>query len=115
MFSNTNNCEYLNRRKDGGDPGENNPMETILREFDREDVVAKLERECEALEDMEKKYQEELKEKKYQEELKEKKREEEEKKATFCVSIVHGAQRTTVSIQATQYESVFLLSSSYLI
>ena len=58
--SNTNNYEYLNKRKDGD---ENDPMETISREFDREDIVAKLERECEALEDMEKKYQEELKEK----------------------------------------------------
>ena len=60
MFSNTNNCEYLNKRKDGD---ENDAMETISREFDREDIVAKLEREYEALEDMEKKYQEELKEK----------------------------------------------------
>ena len=55
MFSNTNNYEYLNKRKDGD---ENDPMETISREFGREDIVAKLERECEALEDMEKKYQE---------------------------------------------------------
>ena len=56
MFSNANNCEYLNNKRKDGDPhGENNPMETISREFDREDVVAKLERECEALEDMEKK------------------------------------------------------------
>jgi hypothetical protein len=39
----------------------------------------------------------------------------EEKKATFVLAVVHGTQRTTVSIQATQYESVFLLSSSYLI
>jgi len=72
MFSNTtNNCESLKRGV--SDPGENDPMETISREFDREDIVAKLKRECEALEDMEKKYQEELKEKKH---------EEEEKKAT---------------------------------
>ena len=67
MFSNTNNYESLNKRKDGD---ENDPMETISREFDREDIVAKLERECEALEDMEKKYQEELKEKKHEEEEK---------------------------------------------
>ena len=32
-------------------------METLAREFDREDVVGKLERECDALEAMEKKYQ----------------------------------------------------------
>ena len=79
MFSNaTNNCEYLNKRKDGD---ENDPMETISREFDREDIVAKLERECEALEDMEKKYQEELKEKKHEEEEKKATLEKEMKKA----------------------------------
>jgi len=56
-------------------------METIAREFDREDAVAKLERECEALEDMEKKYQEELKEKKLEEEEKKSTLEKELKKA----------------------------------
>jgi hypothetical protein len=60
---------------------EEDPMETIAREFDREDAVAKLERECEALEDMEKKYQEELKEKKLEEEEKKSTLEKELKKA----------------------------------
>ena len=80
MFSNTTNkCESLKRGV--SDPGENDPMETISREFDREDIVAKLERECEALEDMEKKYQEELKEKKHEEEEKKATLEKEMKKA----------------------------------
>ena len=79
MFSNANNCEYLNKKRKDGD--ENDPMETISREFDREDIVAKLERECEALEDMEKKYQEELKEKKHEEEEKKATLEKEMKKA----------------------------------
>ena len=56
-------------------------METLAREFDREDVVGKLERECDALEAMEKKYQLELEEKKKEEEEKKETLERETKRA----------------------------------
>ena len=80
MFSSYSyNAGATSRGVDGKE--DEDAMETLAREFDREDAVGKLERECDALEAMEKKYQLELEEKKKEEEEKKETLERETKRA----------------------------------